>query len=270
MPKSVFITGANAGIGFQIVRALYSSSKESYHILLGSRSLSNAHKAIENIKTEFPTSTNNTITPIQIDIEDDTSIQSAHDTISSLLTGGKLDVLVNNAGAQFEHDLISGKIGSERELWDKTWSVNTTSTQVVTSKFIPLLLRSDDPRLLFVTSGTASFAGTANLALKVNQPPETKGWPKPGFVGLPAYRSAKTGLNMLMREWHRILKGDGVKVFALSPGLLATGLGGDTELLKKFGAEDPTVAGPFVKSVIEGERDADVGKVVSRAGVQGW
>jgi hypothetical protein len=40
-----------------------------------------------------------------------------------------------------------------------------------------------------------------------------KGWPKEGFIGTPAYRCVKTGLNMFMREWHRILKEDGVKVW---------------------------------------------------------
>jgi hypothetical protein len=75
---------------------------------------------------------------------------------------------------------------------------------------------------------------------------------------------------MLMLEWHRILKEDGVKVFAISPGMLATGLGGDTEFLKRLGAADPSVAGPFIRSVVEGERDGDVGKVLTRDGIQGW
>jgi NAD(P)-dependent dehydrogenase (short-subunit alcohol dehydrogenase family) len=268
MTKSVFITGANTGIGFQIVRALYSSSKQSYTILVGSRSLSNAHNAIEAVKSEFPSSSSS-LTPIQIDIEDDTSIQAAYSAIESQL-GGKLDVLINNAGAQFESALAQGKITSERELWDKSWSVNTTSTQVVTSKFTSLLVQSSDPRLLFITSGTATLAGSDNTALRVNQSPAVKGWPKTGFMGLPAYRSAKTGLNMLMREWHRILKEDGVKVFAISPGLLATGLGGDTEMLKRLGAADPSVAGPFIRSVVEGERDGDVGMVLTRDGIQAW
>ena len=51
---------------------------------------------------------------------------------------------------------------------------------------------------------------------------------------ITSYRSAKTGLNMLMREWYRLLKNDGVKVWAISPGFLATGLGGiGAETLKK-------------------------------------
>lgn len=138
----------------------------------------------------------------------------------------------------------------------------------MTSTFIPLLLQSPDPRLLFIASGTSTLAGTENLALAVNHHPP-KGWPKAGF-SIPAYRSAKCGLNTLMREWHRMLKEDGVKVWCISPGFLATGLGGSPEVLKKMGAGDAAVAGPFIRSVLEGQRDDDVGKVITRDCVQPW
>jgi NAD(P)-dependent dehydrogenase (short-subunit alcohol dehydrogenase family) len=157
---------------------------------------------------------------------------------------------------------------SEREMWNKSWDVNVSGTQVMTLAFVPLLLQSSDPRLLFITSGTSTLAGTENKALAVNQYP-TKGWPKTGFA-VPAYRSAKTGLNMLMREWHRTLHEDGVKVFAISPGWLATGLGNNTEMMKKMGAGDPEIAGPFIKNVIEGQRDEDAGKIINKDGIQPW
>ena len=71
-------------------------------------------------------------------------------------------------------------------------------------------------------------------------------------------------------EWHRMLKEDGVKVWCLSPGFLATGLGGDQEANKSVGAGDPTTAGQFVRTVLEGQRDADVGRVLLRDGLQPW
>lgn len=154
-------------------------------------------------------------------------------------------------------------------MWQKSWNVNTSGTQVLTSTFVPLLLASADPRLVFVTSGTSTLAGTENMAIAVNHHPEP-GWPKPGFH-IPAYRSAKAGLNMMMREWHRMLMKDGVKVFAVSPGFLATGLGmGNPEAMAKMGAQDPTVAGDIFKKVLEGQRDADAGKVLLQEGIQPW
>ncbi len=77
-------------------------------------------------------------------------------------------------------------------------------------------------------------------------------------------------MNMMMREWTRLLREDGVKVWAISPGFLATGLGGNQELNKKMGGGDPALGGTFIRDVIEGARDQDVGKVVRSGGVQPW
>jgi NAD(P)-dependent dehydrogenase (short-subunit alcohol dehydrogenase family) len=176
-------------------------------------------------------------------------------------------LLTKTVGAQFDQLFTAGKT-SERDMWNQSWNVNTTGTQIMTSTFIPLLLKSQTPRLLFVTSGTSTLAGAENGALPVDRSPP-RGWPKQGF-SIPAYRSAKCGMNMLMREWHRMLKEDDVKVWCISPGFLATGLGGNPDASKKMGAGDPAVAGPFIRSVIEGKRDADIGKVITKDGVQDW
>ncbi len=162
-----------------------------------------------------------------------------------------------------------------REMWNKSWDVNVTGTYILTHTLIPLLLKSSDPRILFITSGTSTLAETTNLAVPVNKSPGEKGWPKDvnNFtgVGIPAYRAAKTGLNMMMREWLRVLKDDGVKCWCVSPGMLATGLGmGDPAFLKKLGALEPSVGADFVRSVVEGERDEMIGLAVRKAGVQPW
>ena len=153
-------------------------------------------------------------------------------------------------------------------MWNHTWNVNTTGTQILTSTFAPLLLQGSDPRLLFITSGLSSLDGTENQAIAANKI-LPKGWPKSDWSS-NAYRSSKTGLNMVMRQWHRWLKEDGVKVFGIAPGFLATGLGSGPEEAKKMGAGDPSTAGPFIRSFIEGQRDANVGRVTNRAGVQPW
>jgi NAD(P)-dependent dehydrogenase (short-subunit alcohol dehydrogenase family) len=84
------------------------------------------------------------------------------------------------------------------------------------------------------------------------------------------YKSSKTALNMVMLNWHWLLHEDGVKTFCISPGFLATNLGGDPERLKAMGAGEPSIGGQIIRAVTEGERDADAGKVVSNGGVQDW
>ena len=175
-------------------------------------------------------------------------------------------------GGQFDQEIAAGRM-TEREMWNQSWNVNTVGTQIMTSVFVPLLLHSSNPRLLFITSGTSTLAGTENMALAVNKY-TPKGWPKPNFDGktfnIPAYRSSKTGMNMMMREWYRTLHEDGVKVWCASPGFLATGLGGPPDAKKAMGAGDPAVAGIFIKDILEGSRDDDVGKVIVRDGIQQW
>ena len=77
----VFITGANTGLGYEAIRALYKSS-QAYTIFLGCRSVSKGDAAISSLKQEVPNSSS-TITSVQADVESDDSIQKALDTISS-------------------------------------------------------------------------------------------------------------------------------------------------------------------------------------------
>lgn len=68
-----------------------------------------------------------------------------------------------------------------------------------------------------------------------------------------------------------MLQADGVKVFGISPGFLATGLGGlGPDFLKKFGAGDPSVGGELIRDVVQGKRDEHAGKVINKDGVQPW
>lgn len=122
-----------------------------------------------------------------------------------------------------------------------------------------------------MTSGLSSLETSAAnfFPLSFSQKVPT-GWPKEGYAMPIGYRASKAALNMLMLGWKHTLEGDGVKTWCLSPGFLATGLGGNPEALKKMGAGDPSLGGVFIKSVVDGERDADHGKIIRSTGVQPW
>jgi NADP-dependent 3-hydroxy acid dehydrogenase YdfG len=92
--RIVLITGANTGIGYQIVRALCSSNN-AYNIILGGRSPSKIQEAITAAQTEFA-NTKSKLSPVQVDVESDDSINTAFNEVKSKF--GKVDILVNNAG----------------------------------------------------------------------------------------------------------------------------------------------------------------------------
>lgn len=266
---------ANTGLGYEVVKALYASDVP-YELIIGTRSLSKGDEAITTLKTEVTSSASN-LSSLQVDLASDASLEAAVKTLTE--KHGRIDALINNAGASFDGTLRDGKM-SIREAFNASWDTNVSGTQVLTTLAVPLLLKSADPRLMFITSGTSSMTETdpanwgnlAHILGRINASPE-KGWPKDGEVNpITSYRSTKAGLNMLMREWVRILKNDGVKVWAISPGFLATGLGGvGREQLLKMGALEPHIGGEFVRDVVQGKRDQDVGKVIRNNGmIQSW
>lgn len=152
------------------------------------------------------------------------------------------------------------------EAWNQMFDVNVTGAHLLTTKFVPLLLKSSNPRLIFLTSGLAQMSTLSREYYP--GPPPAAGWPKTNYLSPDGYRASKTALNMVMLNWHWALKGDGVKVWSLSPGWLATNIGGNREKLRALGAGDPAVGGKLVKEVVEGERDGEVGLVVATQSIQ--
>lgn len=161
-----------------------------------------------------------------------------------------------------------------REAWAQSWDTNVTGGHVLTHTLAPLLLASQDPRLIFVSSTTAS------LQVASGPPPSWNaampaGWPKPAVgIAFSAYRSSKTGLNMMMLEWARMFKQDGVRVFGVDPGRLVTNLGRrkpDPELAQKMGLRDPSEGADLLLQIVEGKKDAEAGKVIDEnGGVMPW
>ena len=88
------VTGGNNGIGYEIVKALFESSKP-YHVLIGSRSLEKANVAVDNLKKQCPDSTNS-LEVVQVDLTSDESITQAFEQVKA--SPGHIDTLINNAG----------------------------------------------------------------------------------------------------------------------------------------------------------------------------
>ena len=92
--KIILVTGANTGIGWETVKVLLQSS-QSYHVLLGARSLASGEEAILALKNDVPETTSTTEV-VEIDLISDDSINSAFEKIKA--AHGQIDILVNNAG----------------------------------------------------------------------------------------------------------------------------------------------------------------------------
>jgi len=241
------ISGANSGIGYATAKVIASASAH-YHVILASRSPEKGNAASEEIKAA---GIKGEISTIELDVTNQSSIAAAAKRIEA--DHGHLDVLINNAGIYIKDGTLKDQLG-------KTFSTNVIGPALMTEAFTPLLLKSSKPYLLHISSKLGSIALASD--------------PTRFDYGLDAlgYRVSKAALNMLMKQDSKRLGQQGIKVFAICPGLVESNLRGESEEERSAGgtAGDPEVSGQTVLRIIEGERDADVGRFVDKDGVLPW
>lgn len=216
----VLITGANQGIGYEVVKGLL--AHKNYHILLGSRNATRGAKAAAEVDPS-----GEIVEPITIDVTNDASIQQAVEEVAS--KHGRLDVLINNAGINNEFEMHSQQVQNQkdgvqeklnlaemRRLFHDAYEVNVAGAAITTEAFAPLLEKSTatPARIVFVSSHTGS------LGLRVDQ--SSDWYPKLSNPSFPIYRSSKAALNMLTLHYAAKFQPKGWKVNASCPNLTAT------------------------------------------------
>jgi len=244
----VFITGASGGIGFETASLFASIS--SFHVIVGARSVEKGEKAVSEIKSQKP---QGTISFVQIDVTDDKSINDAAATVEKDF--GRVDVLINNAG-------IISHAETLRDQLRETFETNTIGAAVVSQTFRPLLLKSQKAKIINISSGLGSI--TEMLDPK-----------SPYFkAAVPAYMMSKAALNMLTAYDSAHLGDKGVKVWSFCPGYVVTNLTGTGEKGVQDriarGAKSPKESAEGLLAIVEGKRDADLGKFINKNGIYGW
>lgn len=148
-----------------------------------------AEGAISQLRKDCP-SANDIVEPLICDVTSDESIEKAFEAVKS--KPGRLDVLINNAGVTYDMKSVAGK-KSLCDCFNMAYDVNVTGANVMTYTFVPLLLESTNPRLLFI-------AGLSQMTLAQDNdfptPPQPAGWPKKIDFEF-GHRCSKTALNML-------------------------------------------------------------------------
>lgn len=151
-----------------------------------------------------------------------------------------------------------------RQAWNESYNINVTSTHIFTTAMMPLLFAAASwpvqTRILFVSSEVGSHAWHRNNPEMIINKPLAAGWPKEPTFSVTSYRSSKTAMGMMQREWCRVLANDHIMCHLVCPGRVATNLGGvKPEVSRKMGGADPALSGAFFRDVAEGKYEEYAG-----------
>ncbi len=191
--KIVLVTGANKGIGSEVARQL---AARGCHVFVGARNIEGGRKVVEEIVSK-----GHKATFLKIDVAHSASVTEAASELSK--STGHLDVLINNAGIIVDGD--SAILTLTEDQIRETFETNTLGPLRVTRAFLPLLNKSDSPRVINVSSSGGQLDGGAD------------GW-------APAYCISKTALNGVTSQLATALPQ--MAINSVCPGWVRTDMGG--------------------------------------------
>lgn len=200
LKKIALVTGANKGIGYEVVRQLAASGCT---VLLGARSKATGEEAATTLKRDgFD------VRFIAIDLDDAPSIATAAKDIETDFN--HLDILVNNAGVAAPGDGMPSS--SSLDAIERAFRVNFLGSVAVTQVMLPLLRRASSANIVNVSSGLGSLTKTSDPA-----------WTHVAAKYL-GYAASKAALNMLTVQLAYELRDTSIKVNSVDPGYTATDL----------------------------------------------
>jgi len=199
--KTALVTGANKGLGYEIAAGL---GARGYRTAVAARDKARGEAAVRMLHAAGVDAF-----AVPLDVTSDRSVTEAAELIER--QGGRLDVLVNNAG-------ISGETGPGWVQDPTTLDLDVVRTVVdtnvygvirVTNAMLPLLRRSASPRIVNISSSVGSVTWQADPNIEV------------GPI-MAAYSPTKSYLNAITVHYARQFTGTDILINAACPGLVAT------------------------------------------------
>ncbi|PEA32486.1 SDR family NAD(P)-dependent oxidoreductase [Bacillus toyonensis] len=199
MKKYAFVTGANKGIGYELVRQL---AEKGYHVFLGARNEQLGQEAVKSLNIS-------NVSYVQVDISNSQSIQKAMKKMYE--TTDHLDLLINNAGIALDFNTLPSKLNIET--LRQGFEINFFGTFQMMQAFLPSLKKSNNSKIINVTTDMASQTMFAN------------GETHP--INALGYNSSKTAINALTLAFSKEFGTNGPAVFGVTPGFTTTDLNGN-------------------------------------------
>jgi len=202
--KKFLITGGSRGIGLHIARGI---KKLGGSVIISSRTEEDCRSACAQLN-ERSTSTNSAVTHEEVaaryvvgDCSSRSGCEALADEVSNL-TGGCLDVLVNNAGCAWGEDL-NRESGRMNWGWDKVLDLNVKAPFYLSRSCLPMLTKDKDSISRIINIG--SVAGIV-----------------PQEAPTHAYDTSKAAIHHLTKKLSADFAPRGITVNCVAPGFVPT------------------------------------------------
>lgn len=190
-PGTALVTGANRGIGLEIVRQL---AHLGWQVFLTARQKDAGLAAASQLGPQ--------VRFVHLDVTNEDSIRRACQEVAASTT--VLDLLINNAAVLAEKDRSVFDVSAD--ILQRTFVTNTIGPLLVTRTFLSLLRASKSARVINVSSEVGSLYTMEHY--------------------VPAYSISKAALNAVTRQFAAACQADHIAVNAVSPGWVQTAMGG--------------------------------------------
>ena len=195
--KTVLITGANRGIGYEAAKEL---AESGHRVILTARNEEKGLKAKDSIKGD--------VIFYLLDVTQGESIKQLAKFIEKDV--GTIDVLINNAGSLFDPKRFEvnpdNPLDTSVEILNQTLQLNLVGAYNVTKHVLPFMNKTKRADIINVSSGMGALREMGG--------------------GTPAYRISKTALNALTKILTAEFKKTNLHVNSICPGWVRTDLGG--------------------------------------------
>ncbi len=192
--QTVFITGANRGIGLSLVKQ-YLDAGWNVHA---------TYRSAEGAQELLSLTPSKPLTCHQLDVTNYADVEKLADALCPI------DLLINNAGYYGPKGYGFGNTDTEE--WRQVFEINTIAPLKLVEAFYPNLQKGKMKKVACLSSKVGSM--TEN----------TSGG---GYI----YRSSKAALNSVVKSLSNDLTNNGFTVLALHPGWVQTEMGGPNALI---------------------------------------
>ncbi|XP_054463987.1 C-factor-like [Anoplopoma fimbria] len=213
---SVLITGANRGLGLEMVKQMVEASRPVRKLFACCRDPDGPRaEALQTLAKKHP----DVISVVRLDATDLCSIKQCAQQVGSVVGTGGLNLLINNAGMQAKGNLLE----TSSEEMQNTFNTNVLGPMNIIKEFLPhLRAAAKASRMPGMSSSKATVVSISSLLGSMEAVEQTY-----VFFSAVSYRISKAGLNMLSLCAAEELKKEEILFSLLHPGWVRTDMGGE-------------------------------------------